>query len=115
MLHYNQCREQAHREVEEIFRTILPERGLAVGGHSDKKACFREIFPECGFSGGFYLQHCPPAGGHGGIPALFIQRFVGKRHYTKSFKRHYPERERAFCLRPEAGIAVGGGQRQEEK
>lgn len=30
MLHYNQCREQAHREVEEIFRTILPERGLAV-------------------------------------------------------------------------------------
>lgn len=30
MLHYNQCREQAHREVEEIFRTLLPERGLAV-------------------------------------------------------------------------------------
>lgn len=30
MLHYNQCREQAHREVETIFRTLLPERGLAV-------------------------------------------------------------------------------------
>lgn len=30
MLYYNQCREQAHREVEEIFRTLLPERGLAV-------------------------------------------------------------------------------------
>lgn len=30
MLHYNQSREQAHREAEEIFRTLLPERGLAV-------------------------------------------------------------------------------------
>lgn len=30
MLYFNQCREQAHREVEEIFRTFLPERGLAV-------------------------------------------------------------------------------------
>lgn len=30
MSHYNQCREQAHREVETIFRTLLPERGLAV-------------------------------------------------------------------------------------
>ncbi len=30
MLYYNQCREEAHREVETIFRTLLPERGLAV-------------------------------------------------------------------------------------
>ncbi len=30
MLHYSQCREQAHQEAEEIFRALLPEQGLVV-------------------------------------------------------------------------------------
>lgn len=83
MLHYNQCREQAHREVEEIFRTLLPERGLAV--REEQIRLCHEMFSTL-LEG--KIELCDAGVGIGKTYAYLVAGILVKKHASGGISRY---------------------------
>ena len=118
-------KEQAHGEIEKIFRILLPQNGLSVREeqitlcHAMLDTLLKNNIALCDAGvgigktyayltacillkkfagGGLHLQRCPAGRHYRGIYTIPIPDFSGEPCYLQTHPGNRKKRKRAFCL-----------------